>query len=124
MRHQGFEALATACFDKSPDHQGIHQLVRLVGAHYFAQARGIARRRNRPQADLAALHDAQHLLVVHQLLAGKARHGIEQVDIGAVLGHQTEGGAGGLEFAVLVVYQHDVLIDQRRFYPRDGRSTS
>jgi hypothetical protein len=55
--------------------------------------------------------------VVHQLFPGQARHSIKQVDIGAVLGHQTQGGAGGLELAVLVIDQQGLLIGQSRGNP-------
>jgi hypothetical protein len=57
-------------------------------------------------------HQAHDLFVVHQFFPGQARHHVDQVDVGVVLGNQAQRGAGGLEFAVLVVDQQGFLIGQ------------
>ena len=101
MWHQRGEPLATARFDKGADDQGVDQLGRLVGTRDAAQARGVAAGGDRAQRDLAALHQAQHLLMMNQLLASQARHHVDQIDMGVVLGDQAQGGAGRLEFAIV-----------------------
>ncbi|MCY1184291.1 hypothetical protein D9M73_249710 [compost metagenome] len=55
--------------------------------------------------------------MVHQFFPGQARHHVDQVDVGMVLGDQAQRGAGGLEFAVLVVDQQGFLVGERRFDP-------
>lgn len=101
MRHQRGKTLAAAGLDKGTDHQRVHQLGRLMGPGHAAQAGGIATGGHRAQRDLAALHQTQHLLVMDQFLAGQARHHVDQVDMRVVLGDQAEGGAGGLELAIV-----------------------
>ncbi|CAI8841583.1 hypothetical protein EMIT0357P_20205 [Pseudomonas marginalis] len=103
MRHQGFETLATAGFDKGADHQGIHQLDRFVAAHHLAQTGGIAPGVQLAQFHLALLDQAHDLLMVHQLFPGQPRHHIDQVNVGVVLGDQAQGGAGRFEFANICI---------------------
>ncbi len=57
---------------------------------------------------------------MHQLFPGQARHQIDQIDVGMVFGDQAQGGAGRLEFAVLVVDQHRFLVSQRGLDPGIG----
>jgi len=59
-----------------------------------------------------------------QFLTGQARHHGDQIGVAAVLGDQAQRRAGRLEFAVLVVDQHDVLIGQRRLDPGLGRAAT
>ena len=121
VRHQRLEALAAARLDKGANHQGIDQLDRLMGTHHRAQTRRIAPGRQGPQGNLAALHQAHHLLVMHQLFTSQTRHQVDQVDMGVVLGHQAQRGAGGFELTVLVVKQQRLQVGQGRLHPAIGR---
>ncbi|KAI1691790.1 hypothetical protein DdX_21639 [Ditylenchus destructor] len=91
-----------------------------MAAHHFAQTRRVAAGRQLGQLDLALLHQAHDLLMVHQFFTGQARHQVDQVDVGMVLGDQAQGGAGGLEFTVLVVDQQGFLVGQRGLDPAVG----
>ena len=64
VRCQGCEAFAGAGFDDGTDNQHIHQAAWIVLAHGFAQAGGIAGRRQVGVGHTPLVHDCQHLLEV------------------------------------------------------------
>lgn len=64
VRCQGCEALSGAGLDDGTDNQHIHQAARIVLAHGFAQAGGVAGRRQVGVGHTPLVHDRQHLLEV------------------------------------------------------------
>ncbi|MNY79134.1 hypothetical protein D3C86_2196380 [compost metagenome] len=62
MWRQAKESLTGARFDKSPDDQGVHQLVRLAAAHMLVQALGIQGGTDRAIGNTALFHQRRDLL--------------------------------------------------------------
>ncbi|MNH16614.1 hypothetical protein D3C79_762600 [compost metagenome] len=54
---------------------------------------------------------------MHQLFTGQARHHVDQVQVGVVLGDQAQRSAGSFELTVLVVDQQGFLVGDGRFDP-------